>query len=144
MKLKKSLLSNEIFMYLVFGVLTTLVYMGSRFVLFSISQQATLSAIIASLIAIVFAFFTNDRFVFRQTVQGWWERFVKFFVARLSTMLLDAVLAFVFVQRFPNIIGQFVNNNLDLVNGIETIVSQVLILVLNYVFSKLLVFKDKK
>ncbi|MGT2960911.1 GtrA family protein [Streptococcus caballi] len=144
MKLKKSLLSNEIFMYLVFGVLATLVYMLSRTIIFTFCHQATLSAVIASFISIIFAFFTNDRFVFRQVPEGWWGRLCKFFLARLSTLLLDAALAFLFVQKFPNIIGQFVGNNLDLVNGIETIISQVLIIVLNYVFSKLLVFKDKK
>lgn len=71
------------------------------------------------------------------------RRFVKFFVARLSTLALDLVLAYLLVERFPQIIGQFVNHNLQVVNAIETLFAQVLIIVLNYIISKLLIFKDK-
>jgi putative flippase GtrA len=116
----KKLLSSEVFKYLFFGVLATLVYMGTRLVIFALTQSATTSAVIANVIAIVFAFFTNDYFVFNQVRTGWFNRFV------------------------PHIIGQFVNDNISLVNMIETVFSQVLIIVLNYVFSKLLIFKDKK
>ena len=57
---------------------------------------------------------------------------MKFILARLFTFGLDLVLTFVFVTRFPEIIGQFVNNNLDLVNGIETLLAQITIIMLNY------------
>lgn len=140
----KKLLSSEVFKYLFFGVLATLVYMGTRLVIFSLTQSATTSAVIANVIAIVFAFFTNDYFVFNQVRTGWFNRFVKFFVARLSTLVLDLILAYLLVTKFPHIIGQFVNDNISLVNMIETVFSQVLIIILNYVFSKLLIFKDKK
>lgn len=140
----KKLLSSEVFKYLFFGVLATLVYMGTRLVIFALTQSATTSAIVANVIAIVFAFFTNDYFVFNQVRTGWFNRFVKFFVARLSTLALDLILAYLLVTKFPHIIGQFVNDNISLVNMIETVFSQVLIIVLNYVFSKLLIFKDKK
>ncbi|HFR3695862.1 TPA: GtrA family protein, partial [Streptococcus suis] len=36
------------------------------------------------------------------------------------------------------------NHDLTLVNAISTLFSQVLVIVLNYVLSKLFVFKDKK
>lgn len=140
----KKLLSSEVFKYLFFGVLATLVYMGTRLVIFPLTQSATTSAVIANVIAIVFAFFTNDYFVFNQVRTDWFNRFVKFFVARLSTLTLDLILAYLLVTKFPHIIGQFVNDNISLVNMIETVFSQVLIIVLNYVFSKLLIFKDKK
>ena len=138
----KKILSNEIFKYLIFGVLATLVYMGTRLILFSFIQSATISAVIANIVAIIFAFFTNDYFVFNQVRQGWLERFVKFFIARLSTLALDLILAYLFVTKFPHIIGQFVNDHISLVNMIETLFSQVLIIVLNYVFSKLLIFNQ--
>lgn len=140
----KKLLFSEVFKYLFFGVLATLVYMGTRLVIFPLTQSATTSAVIANVIAIVFAFFTNDYFVFNQVRTDWFNRFVKFFVARLSTLALDLILAYLLVTKFPHIIGQFVNDNISLVNMIETVFSQVLIIVLNYVFSKLLIFKDKK
>lgn len=140
----KKLITSEVFKYLFFGVLTTLVYMGTRLVIFSLTSSATFSAVIANIVAILFAFFTNDYFVFNQVRKGWFERLVKFTIARLSTLILDLALAFFLVTKFPYIIGQFVNDNLSMVNAIETLFSQVLIIVLNYVLSKLLVFKDKK
>ncbi|HCT83083.1 MULTISPECIES: GtrA family protein [Streptococcus] len=140
----KKLITSEVFKYLFFGVLTTLVYMGTRLVIFSLTSSATFSAVIANIVAILFAFFTNDYFVFNQVRKGWFERLVKFTIARLSTLILDLALAFFLVTKFPHIIGQFVNDNLSMVNAIETLFSQVLIIVLNYVLSKLLVFKDKK
>lgn len=139
----KKFISSEVFKYLFFGVLATLVYMVTRIAFFAITHQATLSAAIASIISIIFAFFTNDYFVFNQVRTGWMRRFVKFFVARLSTLALDLVLAYLLVERFPQIIGQFVNHNLQVVNAIETLFAQVLIIVLNYIISKLLIFKDK-
>ena len=69
---------------------------------------------------------------------------MKFTLARLFTFGLDLVLTFVFVTRFPEIIGQFVNNNLDLVNGIETLLAQISIIMLNYFFSKLYIFKKTR
>ena len=140
----KKLITSEVFKYLFFGVLTTLVYMGTRLLIFSLTSSATFSAVIANIVAILFAFFTNDYFVFNQVRKGWFERLVKFTIARLSTLILDLALAFFLVTKFPYIIGQFVNDNISMVNAIETLFSQVLLIVLNYVLSKLLVFKDKK
>ena len=96
----KKLITSEVFKYLFFGVLTTLVYMGTRLLIFSLTSSAT--------------------------------------------FILDLALAFFLVTKFPHIIGQFVNDNISMINAIETLFSQVLIIVFNYVLSKLLVFKDKK
>ena len=140
----KKIITSEVFKYLFFGVLATIVYMGTRLIIFSIAESATLSAVIANVTAIVFAFFTNDYFVFNQARKGWFKRLIKFAVARLSTLILDLVLAYLLVTKFPHIIGQFVGENLSMVNAIETLFAQVLVIILNYVLSKLLVFKDKK
>lgn len=79
--------------------------------------------------------------MFKQARQNWSIRLVKFTIARLSTFLLDLFLTFLFVSQFPNIIGQFVNDNIDKVNSIETVISQFLIIILNYIFSKVFIFK---
>lgn len=140
----KKLISNEVFKYLFFGVLTTLVYMVTRVAFFSLTQSATFSAVVANVVAIIFAFVTNDYFVFNQVRTGWFRRLVKFFMARLATLVLDLALAYLLVTKYPQIIGQFVNDNIAMVNMVETIFSQVLIIVLNYVLSKLLVFRDNQ
>lgn len=140
----KKLISNEVFKYLFFGVLTTLVYMVTRVAFFSLTQSATFSAVVANIVAIIFAFVTNDYFVFNQVRTGWFRRLVKFFMARLATLVLDLALAYLLVTKYPQTIGQFVNDNIAMVNMVETIFSQVLIIVLNYVLSKLLVFRDNQ
>ena len=140
----KKLISNEVFKYLFFGVLTTLVYMVTRVAFFSLTQSATFSAVVANIVAIIFAFVTNDYFVFNQVRTGWFRRLVKFFMARLAPLVLDLALAYLLVTKYPQIIGQFVNDNIAMVNMVETIFSQVLIIVLNYVLSKLLVFRDNQ
>ena len=137
-------LQSEVFKYLFFGVLTTLDSIVTRDVLFILTRHVTFAVLASNVTAVVFAFFTNDYFVFSQERKGWPTRFVKFFVARLSTLALDLALAYILVEKFPQIIGQFVNHDLIWVNRIETLIAQVLIIVTKYLISKWLVFKDHK
>ena len=137
----QSLLKNELLLYLFFGIATTLVSILSRLFIYQLTHKELLATGLANSIGILFAFFTNDRLVFKQVRQNWPSRLVKFTIARLSTFLLDMFLTFFFVTQFPSIIGQFVNNNIDKVNSIETVISQFLIIILNYIFSKVFIFK---
>ena len=135
------LLDNELFAYLFFGIATTLVSILSRLVIYQLTHRELLATGLANIIGILFAFITNDTIVFKQARQNWSIRLVKFTIARLSTFLLDLLFTFLFVTQFPNIIGQFVNNNINRVNRIETIIAQFLIIILNYIFSKVFIFK---
>ena len=139
-KLVKTFFDNEILSYLFFGGATTLVSILSRLVIYRISHQEILATILANIIGILFAFITNDTVVFKQERKNWPIRLVKFFLARLSTLGLDVLLTYIFVTSYPDIIGQFVNDQLDQVNAIETLIAQVLIIILNYIFSKVYVF----
>lgn len=141
--LLKTFFANEVILYLIFGVATTLVYMVTRITLFSVIQEVVVVAFFANVIAILFAFVTNDRIVFKQERHGWLPRLVKFISARLVTMGLDLLLAFLLVEAFPQLIGQFVNHNMQDINAIATLISQVMVMVLNYVLSKLFVFKKQ-
>ena len=140
----QSLFVNELLAYLFFGIATTLISILSRLVIYQLTHKELLATALANIIGILFAFITNDTIVFKQARQNWPRRLVKFTLARLSTFLLDLFLTFLFVTQFPNIIGQFVNNNIDKVNTIETAISQFLIIILNYIFSKVFIFKNKK
>ena len=66
----RGFMATEVFKYLFFGILATLVYMVSRTLIFQLTKQGTLSAVLANAIAIIFAFFTNDIFVFNQETAG--------------------------------------------------------------------------
>ena len=133
-------LNNEILAYLFFGLATTLVSILSRLVIYQLTHKELLATGLANSIGILFAFITNDRIVFKQARQNWPSRLVKFSLARLSTFLLDLLFTFLFVTQFPHIIGQFVNENLDKINAIETVLAQLLIIILNYILSKVYVF----
>ena len=138
----RAFMATEVFKYLFFGVLATLVYMVSRILIFQLTNQGTFTAVLASAIAIIFAFFTNDMFVFNQEKTGMVTRFVKFVGARLLTLVLDLALAYFLVDTYPEIIGQFVGHSHAWV--IESLFSQVLIIVLNYIISKFFVFTGEK
>ena len=139
----KKFFDNEILSYLFFGVATTIVSVASRMICYELTSNEILATVIGDVLGILFAFVTNDTIVCKQKRKGWPARLVKFFTARLATMGLNLLLTFIFVTSFPQIIGQFVNHNIKMVNTIETLIAQVLIIVLNYVFSKLFVFEKK-
>ena len=140
---------NELLAYLFFGLATTLVSILSRLVIYQLSHQELLATALANIIGILFAFITNDTIVFKQARNNRLIRLVKFSLARLSTFLLDLFLTFLldlfltflFVTQFPHIIGQFVNENIDKVNAIETIIAQILIIIINYILSKVYIFR---
>ena len=137
----KVLFDNEIFSYLFFGVSTTLVSIFARLLLYQLTHQELLATALANMIGILFAFITNDTIVFKQIRKNWYLRLIKFFLARLSTLLLDLLLTYLFVTEFPSIIGQFVNQNIDRINTIETFLAQILIIIINYIISKVYIFK---
>ncbi len=137
----QSLFVNELLAYLFFGIATTLVSILSRLVIYQLTHRELLATGLANSIGILFAFITNDTIVFKQDRQNWPNRLVKFTLARLSTFLLDLFLTFLFVTQFPNIIGQFVNYNINEVNRVETVIAQFSIIILNYIFSKVFIFK---
>ncbi|WP_050287815.1 GtrA family protein [Streptococcus pneumoniae] len=133
--------NNEILAYLFFGIVTTLVAILSRLVIYQLSHQELLATALANIIGILFAFITNDTIVFKQKKKNRLIRLVKFSLARLSTFLLDLLFTFLFVTQFPHIIGQFVNENIDKINAIETIIAQILIIIINYILSKIYIFR---
>ena len=131
----KKFFDNEILSYLFFGMATTIVSVASRMICYELTSNEILATVIGDVLGILFAFATNDTIVFKQKRKGWPARLVKFFTARLATMGLNLLLTFIFVTSFPH--------NIKMVNTIETLIAQVLIIVLNYVFSKLFVFEKK-
>ena len=141
-KLLHRIFNNEILAYLIFGVATTIVSVGTRMIIFYLTKQELTATALGNVTGILFAFFTNDTIVFKQKRANWFRRLIKFSGARLFTFLLDMGLTFIFVTKFPHIIGQFVGDDINIINTIEIGIAQVTIVVLNYLFSKLFVFKN--
>lgn len=124
---------RDVIIYLIFGGLTTLVNFLIYFPLYNwVETSGTLSNVIAWSVAVVFAFFTNKPFVFKS--YDWSSKtvvpeFAKFISCRIGSGLMETAAIWVFVDLL------MWNGN-----GVKVIVS-VLVVILNYISSKWLVFK---
>ena len=134
------LFNNELFSYIFFGGATTLISILTRLGIYQLTQQELFATTLANIVGILFAFITNDTIVFKQERKDWHLRLIKFSTSRIFTLLLDLLLTYIFVTKFPQIIGQFVYNNIINVNAIETFISQTLIIIINYFLSKMYIF----
>ena len=139
----KKFCTREIMLYLVFGVLTTLVNLGVKYALLftvfdaSNGTQLQISIIISWVVACLFAYITNRTIVFKSESKNIFKEFVSFIGARLFTLGLEMLIMFVFVTLLK------LDSNLWVI--FWTLVSQVIVIVANYVFSKLFIFvKNKK
>lgn len=130
---------EEIIAYLIVGGLTTLVSWGAKFLanwlLFDNTlhptpfQNAVLS-IINWTAGVIFAYFTNRRFVFKSH-DPMLKEAPKFVLSRVTTLVLDLVVMQVLGAMGVNVY-------------VATIISAVLVIIANYVFSKLFVFNKKE
>lgn len=123
-------ITREIFWYVFFGVLTTLINIVAYWILYyGISVTNTISTIIAWVLSVIFAYVTNRLWVFEKGNKSTLKEATEFFMARVSTGVLDLLIMHLFVEV------------LLLEGGIIKILSNVIVIVLNYLLSKLFVFK---
>ena len=129
---------EEIANYLVVGVLTTIVSWGAAWVATwildpNVSWQNALINTISWGAGVVFGYFANRKYVFKSTNPEKWKEFISFAGGRVSTWLLDVLIMEVTV------------NMLHLPYWpCKIFISSVLVMIANYVLSKLFVFKKKK
>lgn len=130
---------EEIIVYLIVGVLTTIVAWAAMFLanailfgntLYPTPFENAVLSIINWIAGVIFAYFTNRRFVFKSH-EPMLQEIPRFVLSRVSTLILDVVIRQIFGALKINII-------------ITTLFSAVLVMIGNYVFSKLFVFKKKK
>ncbi len=126
----------DILSYLFFGGLTTLVNFLVYFPCYNyLGLSATASNVIAWAVAVAFAYLTNKPFVFRSHDWSWktvGPELAKFVGCRIGSGLLETAAIFLTVD----LLGW--NGNL------MKIILAVVVVILNYVASKLLVFKKTK
>lgn len=121
---------KEILLYLIFGVLTTVVNIVVYYLFSDILKvQYLVSNCVAWFLSVLFAYITNRKYVFESTDDSMLVECAKFFGARLSTGIIDMILMAILVPIFIKF------------NLIIKILVNVLVVVLNYIFSKLFVFK---
>lgn len=122
---------KQVILYLVFGVLTTAVNVVSYFALAHPLSLGTLwSTVLAWLVSVIFAFVTNKIFVFeKRSLSGIFYEIATFFASRLFTGALDTVIMLVFVD--------ILSANDILIK----IISNIVVIILNFVLSKLITFR---
>lgn len=124
---------REMINYLIFGVLTTLVNVIVFYIFDTILGLPYLIANAVSIIvSILFAYVTNKRYVFESKAIIWQEQlkeFLLFIGVRAGTGIFDMLSMWVFVSL------------LHIDTNFAKLLTQFVVVVLNYAFSKLVVFK---
>ena len=131
----KKLYRNQGIRYIFFGGCTTMVNLVSFFILRKLKVELNIANIISIILAILFAYVVNSKYVFQdkcETLKDHVQPFCKFVSARLITMVIEVggVWLLVSVMGLNDMIGKFL--------------TQFIVLILNYVFSKFFVFTTGK
>lgn len=128
---------KEIIMYLIFGVLTTLVSLVCYSLFVELLHfSITVSSVFSWIIAVSFAFVTNKLFVFESKKKATVLReAIPFFIGRGVTGLIDMFL--------PELLWNLgLRAELFGVKGLlAKLIVNVIVIILNYIFSKLFVFR---
>ena len=131
---------REILVYLIVGVMTTVFAWAIRFlwnIVFyagtahPLPVQTTILTIVEFIAGVSFAYPTNRKWVFRSTNPNILKEAAGFVSARLTTLVIQMLLNLVII------------NMLHVNFYVATVVIGIIVVILNYVFSKLLVFRKK-
>ena len=127
--------NEEIWNYLVVGGLTTLVSLLTYLILtrtiLNVESSIQLQAanILKWVAGVLFAYFTNRKFVFKSTNENRWKEFISFTSSRVVTLLMDMAIMGIMVTL------------LKIYDLIAITISIIVQIVGNYILSKFFVFK---
>ena len=131
----KKLYENDVVRYIFFGGCTTLVNLVSFFLFRKLGIPLNPANIASIILAILFAYVVNSKYVFQDKCENLREHirpFCKFISARLVSMVVEVggVWLLVEILHMNEMMGKFL--------------TQVIVLVMNYIFSKFFVFTTGK
>jgi len=136
-KIKELLIKyRELVVYIIVGVITTIVNWGVSFLLdatvldSSVPLQNTVINVIAWIAAVVVSFPMNRKWVFQSHNPAWFHEFLGFTASRVTTLLIEELVMLLCV----NLLG--IDFRIS-----KVFIASVLVIILNYVFSKLFVFR---
>lgn len=123
---------RELVVYLVCGFLTFVVSMVVYALLSEVFKINVLVAnIITWIIAVYFAFSVNRKFVFKSN-GNFTSELIQFYLGRVVTLVVEQAMLYIFIIRL-------MFNNMTIKS-----IAQVVIIILNYIISKFIVFKKEK
>lgn len=132
----KKFLTKEIILYAIFGVLTTIINIGSFYIMthfFNINNN--LANNLAIIIAVLIAYFTNKDMVFHSQANSFGEKsieFCKFILGRLFTMFIESIG------------GSLMFKYLPIPSVVSKCIITIVVIILNFFISKFFTFKSKK
>lgn len=126
---------REIIVYIIVGGLTTLVNWGAFYLLSLVLDSAVpwklaLNNTISWVAAVLFAYPLNRKWVFQSKNPEVFKEFCGFTASRISTWIIEIVIMYVCVDLLKW--NQYLSKYL---------IASVVVIILNYVFSKMLVFR---
>ncbi len=130
----KKVCTKEVILYIVFGVLTTVVNLGAFYILATLLKvNENISNVIAITLAVIVAYFTNKDMVFHSEAKKFSEslkEFGKFILGRLFTMIIEwGGCALLFLTPIPQMISK--------------LFMTIIVIILNFFISKFFAFKKK-
>lgn len=126
---------KQFLLYALFGGLTFVVsVMSYGFFCTLLAFNELFSNLLSWILAVSFAFFTNRIWVFQSptnTSREFFHQLLKFFSSRLATLGVEEIilLLFVTIMRLPNMLVK--------------IAAQIIVIILNYILSKKVIFTSK-
>ena len=131
----RKMYESSVIRYIFFGGCTTMVNLVSFFILRNLKVELNIANIISIILAILFAYVVNSRFVFHDRCETWRDHirpFLKFISARLMTMVIEVggVWLLAEILGFRDMFAKFC--------------TQFIVLALNYIFSKFIIFTTGK
>jgi putative flippase GtrA len=121
--------------YVIYGAFATVVSFGTQYAASTAGCKVAVSTVISWLCAVTFAFFTNKICVFkdkRAGVKVYLKQAATFYSARLLSLLFEVIFLVVTVD------------NLHMQEMIMKLIAQVVIVIMNYIISKLFIFKNSE
>jgi len=124
-------IDRELILYVVFGAFTFFVNLISYFFFANmLGINYLISNAIAWFLSVLFAYITNRIWVFESKSPNILKEMSLFFGGRIFSGVVDMLLMYTFIDL------------LVFDSSISKIIVQIIVIILNYIFSKLIVFKD--
>lgn len=121
---------KEIINYLIFGVLTTLISIVTYAIFTKVFHiDYLISNVLSWIIAVLFAYITNKIYVFESKSKKNIKEITSFFFFRVVSLIIEMIILYIFVDI------------LHIDDLVTKIIAQIIVIVSNYVFSKVFVFK---
>ena len=131
-KIIEKVLKKEVILYIIFGILTTLVNLGSFYIMNNIFYlDKNIANFIAIILAVLVAYITNKDLVFHSkanTVKEKFKEFIKFIAGRAFTLIIE-------------FLGGMLLFLLPIPEMFSKLLITVVVIILNYFISKFFAFK---